>query len=479
METKKLNKNTLLNAVKSISSIIFPLITSRYVRRILGPVNIGKVDFSNSIVHYFSLIATLGVNTYAIRECAKVRERKEDLEKIASEIFSINLASTVISYLLLFITLLFSKKLNNYRELIIIQSTLILFTTLGADWINSAMEDFKYITIRTVLFQIISFILMLIFVKSSDDYIAYALITVLANSGAQFINIFYRGKYCSIRFVRDLNLRKHLKPILVLFAMIAAQTIFSNTDLTIIGLYRGDYEVGLYSTAIKIYRLVNTFVASIAFVVIPQMSEAFSKKDYDKANELAAYSIRFIITLGLPCIVGINVICPQIIELLSGPDFLEASTSLHILTIALGLSYLGGFIGNIVLIPSGKEKICLYSGIISAVVNLILNIIFIPKYGMNVAAVTTVIAEMIGLIIGLCFKDKNIKIQGIKNIVLGPMIGCAMIILISFVCKTVISNETVIAITTIVASVIAYLCVLLITKNQLLLSFFKKGNESF
>ena len=153
MKQISLKKNSILNVIKTVSSVIFPLITFPYVSRVLLPVNVGKVNFGSSFVSYFSLIATLGITTYAIRECSAVREDRNELSTKASEIFSINICTTIVAYALLILSLLAFRELDSYRCLIVIQCTSILFITLGADWLNSAMEDFKYITLRTVFFR--------------------------------------------------------------------------------------------------------------------------------------------------------------------------------------------------------------------------------------------------------------------------------------------------------------------------------------
>ena len=79
MEAKSIKKNVVYNIIKTVSAIIFPLITFPYVSRVLLPDNIGKVSFANTMVGYFALIASLGVTVYAIRECATVRENKQEL----------------------------------------------------------------------------------------------------------------------------------------------------------------------------------------------------------------------------------------------------------------------------------------------------------------------------------------------------------------------------------------------------------------
>ncbi|OYS45976.1 poly-gamma-glutamate biosynthesis protein, partial [Limosilactobacillus reuteri] len=100
MRNKSLKVNAFLNSLRSLLSIIFPLITFPYVSRVLSVSGIGKYNFSNSIVSYFTLIAALGISTYAIREGAKYRDSKQKIDTFASEVFTINVFSAIIAYIL-------------------------------------------------------------------------------------------------------------------------------------------------------------------------------------------------------------------------------------------------------------------------------------------------------------------------------------------------------------------------------------------
>lgn len=471
MQKKSVKKNTLYNTIKTLCGIVFPLITFPYSTRVLMAENIGKVNFGNSIVSYFSLVASLGISTYAIRECSKVRDEQDELNKTSSQLFSINIMSTLLAYVALAITLVAARSLDNYRELICIQSAGILFTTFGADWINSAMEDFKYITIRTLCVQLVSIALLFIFVRTPDDYMKYASISVIASSGANIINMLYRRKFCKTRFTLHMDIKRHLPPILLMFSMILSQTIYTNSDTTILGLFRGDYEVGLYSAAVKIYHLINTVIASVALVVMPQLSAGFAKNDFQEINKLLKYSLNFIIVLGLPSIVGINVIALPLIDIIAGIDYYKASTALHIFTITLAFSLIGGWIGNMTLLPSGKEKICLKSCVVSALANIVLNIILIPKFGLNAAAATTAVAECIGVCIAFKYIDKRIKVDNIWEMLKAPIVGSIAILLISILARTLFDSYSLIGIFTILLSIVVYIGILVLMKNEFTMSF--------
>lgn len=477
MKEANVQTNTIYNTIKSVSAVVFPLISFPYISRVLLTEGVGKINFGNSIISYFSLIASLGITTYAVRECAKVRQDAGKLSQTASQMFSINMLTTFIAYALLALTLVFARPLQDYRQLIVVQSTVILFTTLGADWLNTAMEDFRFITLRTVFFQILSLVLMFLFVKGPEHYMRYAIISVISGSGANIVNMFYRRKYCKVSFTTDMQLRRHLTPILLMFSLMLTQTIYVNSDITILGLFHGDHEVGLYSTAVKIYTIVNTTVASVAFVLMPKLSYWFSEDNYGEINKLLRYGLNFIVVLGFPCIVGLNAITVEIIQIMAGEQYLGAVPSLHILTIAMLMSFLGGFIGNLILLPSGREKICLRTSMISATLNIVLNLIFIPLFGSIAAAVTTATAETAGFLINIHHVEKRVELGSLRKTVLAPLVGCAAMILVLALVAWLVKALVLRVVLSVVLSAGVYLAVLLLMKHEFTLDMIKRNKK--
>lgn len=475
---KCFKKNAFYSIIKSIFSIVFPLITFPYVSRILRPENIGKVNFGSSFVSYFALIATLGLTTYAIRECSKVREDRALLSRIASQLYSINICTTIVAYVLLAVTLIIFKNLSSYKYIIIVQSTSILLTTLGADWINLAMEDLKFITIRTVLFCFISLGLMLIFVKKPDDYIKYAIIAVLATGGANVVNIIYRKRYCKLSFLLHMDLKCHMKPILFLFVMNLSQRIFNNSDITMIGLIKGNYEVGIYSSAVKIRLIITQLVSSLLWVVMPKLSVCFSENNYEEISKTLSGVFNILVTLGFPCVVGSICLSKEIINIIAGADYQSASSVLIILMIGTIFDIIGGsFLGNMVLLPSGKERIYMRVCCLSTIVNLILNAFFIPLWGANGAAFTTIVSFFLVLVLLIHKRDKQIHLKNVWRTISISCVGCVVIFFVCLLVKIVLSNIAVILITSIFFSVLAYFLTQILFKNDIaieIISFFTK-----
>ena len=462
---QSLKKNTLLNFLKTCSSIIYPLVTFPYISRILLPDNVGKVHFAQSYVNYFFLIAMLGVATYAVRECAAVREDRQKLGEVSSQIFSINVYSSIIAYILLFASLVFFRSLDNYRLLIIIESFIIFCSVVGADWLNIAMEDFTYITVRTVIAQFFAIIAMLLFVRNTDDYYIYAVICVFASSGVNLLNVWYRRKYCNICLTKQINWKKHFTPISILFVMMLSQTLFNNTDITMLGLMKNDYEVGLYSVANKVTRLIASVVQSLAFVIIPKLSLYFANNDFDNANRLLKKVLIFNLSFGLPLVIGVEMLANEIIYIVGGPAFADAVPVIRFQILAFMFSLVGGsFLGNAILIPMKNERYYMIVCLITAGCNIIINALLIPQFGAVGASIATAMNGFLIFLFMLLKVDKRIKIDGLKKVFFEPIVGCFGIVLCCFLASAIEFIWARIAVSVIFSTII-YTLILFFMKN--------------
>lgn len=466
MKNKFIGVNALLNAIKTIFSIIFPLITFPYISRVLGVENIGIYNFSTSVVSYFTLLAGLGINTYAIREGARYRNNKKDISEFCSEVFSINLISTLISYGILAVCLFFLPSLHDDALIIMILSVSICFTTLGCEWVFNIYEEFGYITIRTILFQILSVILMFVFVKNKHSLIQYALITVLATSGANIINIFARKKICDIRFCFRVKLKKHLLPILILFANSIAMTIYINSDVTILGLISGNYYVGLYSVATKVYTMLKSLLGALIVVSIPRLSSYLGAENKKQYVETSSIILNALITIAVPAMVGTFALSDEIVLILSGREYIAASMSLKILSVALVFSIFSWFYTSCVLVVNKQDRSVLKATTLAAVVNIVLNVILIPYFNQNAAALTTALAEFVSAFVCYLYGRKYFRTNLQKNDIISVLMGSLLILLICYLVRLCISSLCVSIAVSVVISMLVYGVVLVLFRNN-------------
>jgi O-antigen/teichoic acid export membrane protein len=414
---KSIYKNVFYNVLKTVLSLIFPLLSFPYVSRILGPVNLGKVNFAASIISYALMFAGLGINAYGIREAAKRREDKEALSCFVSEILHINFFSTLFAYVALFIAIFFIPKLSGYRILLILTSSTILFTTIGIDWLYSALEEYRYITSRSFVVQLLSLIALYVFIKNPDDYLKYALISVCASSGSNLFNFFHSRKYVNIFKFRAKNTVQHLRPILTMFGMTIAASIFTTLDTTMVGLLNGDYEVGIYGAAIKGVKLVNGLIATLGITLLPRMSYYIGTGKMERFNFIFKKSVHITMFLAFPAVILIIFNGKIIVDILSGEKYYDAIRCIQVIAGIILFSSFSLLVDNQILLPNGKEKLNLLALIAGAVIDFVLNLLLIPGYGAFGACIATLITEGVIFILHLIFLKSWYPLKEIAGII--------------------------------------------------------------
>ena len=413
IKQKSLKINFLMNVILTMSSFIFPLITFPYVSRVLLPSGTGKVSFATSLIDYFVMFSQLGIPTYGIRACAKVRDDKEELTRTAHELLVINLIMTVVSYVALAVTITTVPKLSSDKTLYIIIGSTIFLTAIGMEWLYKALEQYTYITIRSLIFKMISIGAMFLLVHEQSDYVKYGMITIVASSASYILNFINARKYIGLRPVGKYNFKRHLKPIFTFFAMSCASTIYTNLDTVMLGFMKTEVDVGYYNAAVKIKRILVSVVTSLGTILLPRASYYVENNMKNEFFHIIKKAFSFVFILATPLSIYFILFAKEGINFLSGNLYEGSIVPMQIIMPTLLLIGITNVMGIQILIPLGKEKFVLYSEIAGAVTDIIINVILIPKYASAGAAVGTLIAEFVVLVV----QHKVLKKQ-VKNILL-------------------------------------------------------------
>lgn len=482
MENRKsLKFNIFLNSFNNVLGIIFPLITFPYASRVLGVENIGRYNFGNAFVNYFALIAALGISEYIVREGAKVRNNKAEFTKIADEVFSINILSTAAAYIALMAVCLMISRVKDYYSIIMILSLAIFFSTISVNWIYTIYEDYLYLTLRSIAFRIMSLVLMLIFVKDSGDLLIYCGTSVISRVILGVYNYITVKKYYRPKLIinlKKINLKKHIPPIAVLFASQIATTIYVNSDITVLGLICGDYSVGIYSVAVRIYHVVKTILSAVIITAIPRLSAQLGQNRLDEFKKTASEVYGLLITFLFPAITGIILLRKEIVLFISGYEYIQAVCPLAILVFALIFSIFGWFWGHCILVPMDKEKTVLYATVAAAVVNLVLNLAIVPLWKENAAAFTTVVAEFVQCAIVIIIGHKYIKLDGSIECIAKTAAGCLGIILTEKILRFAQLNNIIHLVVTIIISVIVFIVIEILLKNTAITDLTKRNKKN-
>ncbi len=464
---KSIKINAVLNMIKQVMQIIFPIITIPYITRVLLPENYGRINTGNSLISYISLIAGLGIVTYAIREGSLVRDDKDELNRFSNQVFSINILSTILSYIVLAVLAFLVPHYQEYKLLLAIQGITVIFTTLGADWINSIEEDYLYLTIRYIILHIISLALMFLLVKKPEDYYIYAGICLITSAGGNLLNIFYIRRYVRLKFTLDIEWKRHIISIMIMFGNSVAVTIYVSSDITMLEIFRGATEVGVYSVATKIYSIVKQILNAILIVSIPRMTAYIGFNDHEQFKTLGEKILGSLITLMFPLIVGIMVFRTEAISIAGGSEYISGSSSLFILSFAVAAALLATFFSGCILMPLRKERYILIGTVISAAMNVGLNFVFIPLWGGLGAAITTLLSEVfVAVYFGYLVRKEGYSFINMRILVLS-IIGSVFVAAACLLSKNTFNAFLIYFSASIMTSGIIYGLVHLVGKNPL------------
>lgn len=457
MKQKNVKENIFFNVLKTLFSVIYPIITFTYVARRISVEHMGMVSFSKNITSYFVLLATLGINYYGIREAARVRYNKRKLSKLFWEIFTINIISTTFSFVGMIICIFRINSLEIYKELLLINACSVVLGGIGGEWIISALEEFRFMAIRSIVIQFFCIMSVFLLIHTDGDYLKYAILLVIAGYGGTILNYIFVIRHRVVEWIcpREWNLKVHFKPILILFAMYISIELYTVLDTTMLGFIKGDRSVGIYSAAIKVPRLINSLISAIGAVLVPRLSYYY-EQDKVKFSDYIKRSIKIVALLSIPCATATFMLPEGIILLLCGEQYHDAIITTRILSLLILIIPISVLFNNQIFIPMRKEIYVLQGTVMGAVVNIALNIVLIPILAENGAAIASVIAELVVMCICLF----HVKMElGKLDIVRNYMKQCGktfVIAMIIMVVSILIKNEIIRLLIAIAVSVPIY-----------------------
>lgn len=424
-EKSSLKLNFIMNTILTMSAFVFPLISFPYVSRILMPEGTGKVSFATSLISYFTMFAQLGIPTYGVRACAKVRDDKRLLTKTAHELLIINLVMMLVSYAALALALIFVPRLREDRLLYIVVSLTIFFTTIGMEWLYKALEQYTYIAVRSIVFKLIALVSMFLLVHSKEDYVIYGGICIFASSASSIMNFIHARKYIYMRPVGGYEFKPHLKAVMVFFAMSCATTIYTHLDTVMLGFMDTDTTVGYYNAAVRIKNILVSIVTSLGTVLLPRASYYVEHKQMDEFQNISRKALNFTLLIAVPMMLYFIMFAKDGIFLLSGEAYAGSILPMRLAMPTLVFIGLSNILGIQILVPMGKETWVLWSIIAGAVTDLVLNILLIPQFGAAGTAAANMIAEGVVMVVQFVMLRKTI-LPAMKKIQYGKLIAALL-----------------------------------------------------
>lgn len=375
-----LKKNVVYSSVLTTSLYLFQFITYPYVSRVLGVTNIGICNFAQSVVLFASLFSTFGIMTIGVREIAASKGNKEKLNQTFSGIFQINLLMTLAVIALYIVAIELLPQLTPYRKLLYVGVLQILFNTLTVEWLFKGLEDFKFITLRTIWIRITYVIAIFVFIQEKDDYSLYFIITVGLYVLNGFVNSVYSRNLVKFSWQTTKVLyKKYGSSILFLGSQTLLQTLYTSFNVVYLGFVSNDDQVGYYTTATKIQNIILALYSSFTLVMMPRISAMLADHDMDNVRKMINKSFSLLYAFAFPTIVFSEIFAPEIISIIAGQGYEEA---IPLLRIAMPLILIIGLEQILIvqlLMPLRADKMVFINSLIGGIVGLTFNILLVTR----------------------------------------------------------------------------------------------------
>ena len=404
-----IRKNFSYNLILTLCNYLFPLVTYPYVSRVLGVERIGICNFVDGVVNYFILFCSLGIGSYGIRELAKCKEHPERRNFIFSNLIAFNFISTLIALIALISATLWLSLLQPYKGFLWLGVLKLVCNMFLIEWFFQGIQEFRFITIRSVIVKLLFVACLFVFVHTKEDVILYYGLTVGAKIVNAVINWSYSTKFRQLSF-RHLNLKLFITPILAYGYYRILTSMYTSFNIVFLGFSSGDTEVGYFSTATKLYAILMSVFTAFTTVMVPKVSELLAGGEKERLQIIANKTFSLLSILSLPIII-VSLFCAEdIILILSGPGYEGAYTPFRIVIFLLLIIGMEQILIQQFLMASTSNISIIKVSTVGATVGVILNFIITPTLGAIGSAISWGVSELAVLFTGICLVKKTLGI---------------------------------------------------------------------
>lgn len=399
----------MYSTVLTMSTYLVPLIVFPYISRILGAEGIGMIDTVDNMIDYCILFSMMGLTTVGVREIAKNKDNPEALSQTFTDLFALNLCSTVVIAAVFCLAIILSPQMQDYGILLPIGILKLVANLFWIEWLYQGLEAFRYITLRSVILRLLFVISVFLFVQSSTDAVTYYALFVGITIGNAICNWYHKGTWFYWD-IRRANIRRCFRPFLMLglFAMLSA--IYAKLSLPMLSFITNNQEAGNYATATRVYQVIIALISTLTGVMIPRMSVLIKEGQLDIVRKYTDTAFRLLFLFAFPLICFVEIFATDIVRLFAGYGFDGAIPCIRIIMLQLIVIGAEKIIVLQLLIPLRKDRAIVKAGIAGVIVWAILTILLVPKYQSVGTTIVWLAAETTVLIIAAVETQKVLSI---------------------------------------------------------------------
>ncbi|WP_186292771.1 flippase [Mucilaginibacter corticis] len=381
------------NLLLSSSAVLFPLITFPYVTRTLSSDGLGSYFFYDAFTQYLILFSAVGIPFYGIREISKLKIDEPSRSKLVVELLTIQVSLALLFSIILVGAYLLIPGLNGDFKMIKISCLNLIGSSFLMEWFYQGIEKFTYITVRSLIIRSLCVLGIICLVKHAGDNDIYYLLLTLAVIANALLNFIYYLKNYHHPYTGQLELKRHVKSLLILFSINVSVSVYAVIDTIILKFLTSNVDVSYYNVPFKLVKIYWTLMNAVGLVLIPRIAAYFSKNDMQSVRSALEKSLNVVLLLGLPFSFFCIMFAGDIINVVAGPKYVLAVPALRLLSFIPFIIAVCNVFGAQFLLPAGKEKKILHATLVGLAISLALNFLLIPHFRFMGTAIASVTAE--------------------------------------------------------------------------------------
>ena len=357
----------------------------------LRPEGVGANAFTNSIIQYSILFASMGIGYYGNRQIAYVRE---DSHKMAQTFWEIQIVKTMMTLLSIIAFEIFMMFYTRQPEYMIAQSINLVAVAFDISWFYEGIEDFKVTVLKNSFVKLISMAAIFLLIKGPYDvtlYIVVLAVSTLLGNLTLWPNI---KKDLPKININILNPWRHFLPMAELFIPQIATQVYVQLNKTMLGGMVSETSAGYYQYSDNLVKLILALVTATGTVMLPHVANAVSKGNMREVNQMLYKSFDFVSAVSYPMMFGLAAISLTLAPKYYGPGYDPVGPAMMIESIVILMIAWSNVLGVQYLLPINHQRDFTVSVTVGAVVNVILNIPLIHNWGLDGAMWSTVISEI-------------------------------------------------------------------------------------
>ncbi len=276
---ERLRDNILYLYLLQGLNYVVPLAVLPYLVRVLGMEAYGLIAFAQSFAQYFNILTDYGFNYSATRFIAQNKQSSDAVSRIFCRVYLIKVFLLFVGMVLLSAILTVIPKFRHDAIYFVAGFLTVLGGVLFPTWYFQGMEKMRYISFLTGIPKVLSAVLLFVFVHHPQDALLAITIQSMGVVVAGALGLWFslRDIRIQLEWPSWPELRNTFDEGWHLFMSSAAISLYTNTNVFLVGMLAGNVEAGYFSAAEKMVRAMIGVIGPITQAIFPHINSLRSR----------------------------------------------------------------------------------------------------------------------------------------------------------------------------------------------------------